>query len=98
MLVEYKLDHVQTALTQVRFLVNIVPHLGKVAKCLLTANIYAGIDQNLCFKDFLVQLFLCLGSEELAGAVRQLDRFGFILILLLGCIFHGGVLLSINAL
>ena len=98
MLVEDKLDHVQTALAQVRFLVNIVPHLGEVAKCLLAANIYAGIDQDLCFKDFLVQFFLCLGPEELAGAVRQLDRFGFILVLLIGCIFQGGDLLSINAL
>ena len=88
MLVQHILDHVETALPQIRLLVDVIPHLGKMAERFLAADIHAGVDQDLSLQNFFVQFLLRLTPQILAGAVGQLDRFGFVLILFLCCLSH----------
>lgn len=79
-LVQDVLNGVQAVLPEIWFLVKIVPHLGEVSEGLFTANIHAGLDQNLSLQDLFVQLFLRPGPEILTGPIGKLNRFGEVLI------------------
>lgn len=80
MVVQHVFNGVQAVLPEIRFFIEVIPHLSEMGKSFLAANVHTGLHQDLGFQDLFIQFFLRFATEILTGPIGKLDHFGEVLI------------------